>query len=161
MTKMGAMTELATSAPSFYPALAIGPNGALYYGGDGGLMTIRDTRWHLSPWDERGSEKQSFVQVRTAAYPEGSLSDGRTNVGYKRLGPRTGISANAYSPLLLPIVEALVSDRRRRYRRQPGAPPLAGRWADLGAAGDTVAGNRTDVSPPNEESGLEDQANRR
>ena len=32
--------------------------------------------------------------------------------------------------------------RGRRYRRQPGAPPLAGRWADMGAAGDTVAGDR-------------------
>ena len=136
MTKMGAMTELATSAPSFYPALAIGPNGALYYGGDGGLMTIRDTRWHLSPWDERGSEKQSFVQVRTAAYPEGSLSDGRTNVGYKRLGPRTGISANAYSPLLLPIVEALVSDRRRRYRR---ANPVLHRSPDGGQTWEPLA----------------------
>jgi hypothetical protein len=44
MTKMGTMTELATSAPSFYPALAIGPNRALYVGVYGGLMTIRDTR---------------------------------------------------------------------------------------------------------------------
>jgi hypothetical protein len=29
---------------SFYPALGIGPNGALYYGGYGGFMKIKDTR---------------------------------------------------------------------------------------------------------------------
>ena len=28
----------------FYPGVGIGPNGALYYGGYGGLITIRDTR---------------------------------------------------------------------------------------------------------------------
>jgi hypothetical protein len=29
---------------SFYPGMGIGPNGALYYGGYGGFMSIRDTR---------------------------------------------------------------------------------------------------------------------
>ena len=29
---------------SFYPALAIGPNNALYVGAFGGFMTVRDTR---------------------------------------------------------------------------------------------------------------------
>ena len=34
----------------------------------------------------------------------------------------------------------------RRYRRQPGAPPLTGRWAVVGAAGDTIV-SRADRRP--------------
>ena len=38
------MAGTGTRYDNWYPAIEIGPNGALYYGGYGGYMLIRDSR---------------------------------------------------------------------------------------------------------------------